>query len=168
MRASSVRATAHVRSGTSETDFKRGVREQPPAPETHPDYQDRIQRPAHPLNLLVAQLNKTWRVVDHPLQWRMQRRKGNPRAKNAGWRDRSFCTTREGLLRSVRQYCGKVEPAALAKLTALPAYHAMQNLDVRGTDQAQADSQSKPLAFKGLEDCGAVNQPPRSSQSALP
>jgi hypothetical protein len=37
--------------------------------------------PAHPLNRLKAQLNENWRVVDDPLQWVLQRRKGNPRKK---------------------------------------------------------------------------------------
>ena len=127
----------------------------------------RAERPAHPSNRLVAQLNATWRVMDDPLQWRLQRRKGNPRKKNSGWRDRSFCTTREGLLRCVREYCGDVEPAALAKLTALPEHYAMQNLDVRGTDQAHANGQSKPLVSQALEDCEAGDQPPRNSQPAL-
>ena len=151
----------------NQTTSKRGVREPSATPGTHRDYQERSQRPAHPSNYLVARLNATWRVVDDPLQWRLQRKKGNPRTKNSGWRDRSFCTTREGLLRCVREYYGEAEPAALAKLLALPEHHAMQNLDVPGTDHAQTDGQSKPLTSKGLEDCGAVDQPPRSSQSAL-
>jgi hypothetical protein len=112
-------------------------------PATPRDYQVRSERPAHPSNRLVAQFNETWRVVDDRLQWRLQRKKGNPRSKNAGWRDRSFCTTRERLLRCVREYCGSVEPSALAMLTDLPEHYGMQNLDVRGTDQAQADGQSE-------------------------
>ena len=70
-----------------------------------------------------AQLNKNWRVVDDPLQWILQRRKGNSRNKNSGWQDRSFCTTREGLLRCIREYCGEVNQNALADLQALPDYH---------------------------------------------
>ena len=167
MRASSVRATAHVGSETSETDFKRGVRERFAAQVSHLDYQDRANRPAHPSVGLIAQLNATWRVVDDPLQWKLQRKKGNPRSKNPGWENRSFCTTREGLLRCVREYCGNVEPAALAALTTLPEHHAMQNLDVRGTDQAQTDGQSEALVSEGLEDRGAVDQQSRNSQPAL-
>jgi hypothetical protein len=79
--------------------------------------------PAHPLNRFIAQLNKNWRVVDDPLQWILQRRKGNPRKKNSGWQDRSFCTTREVLLRCVREYCGEVDEKALADLKVLPEYH---------------------------------------------
>ena len=46
----------------------------------------RSPHPAHPTNRLVAHLNARWRVVDDPLQWRLQRKKGNPRSKNTGWR----------------------------------------------------------------------------------
>jgi hypothetical protein len=79
---------------------------------------------AHPSNRRIAQLNKSWRVMDDPLQWVLQRRKGNPRKKNSGWQDRSFCTTREALLRCIREYCGDVDQNALADLQALPEHHA--------------------------------------------
>jgi hypothetical protein len=72
---------------------------------------------------LLAQLNANWRVVDDPLQWILQRKKGNPRKKNYGWRNRSFCRTREGLLGCVREYCGDVDAGAQAQLEALPDYH---------------------------------------------
>ena len=125
------------------------MREPSTAQGKHQDNQERSQRPAHPSNYLVAQLNATWRVVDDPLQWRLQRKKGNPRTKNSGWRNRSFCTTRVELLRCVREYCGEVGPAALAKLIALPEHHGTQNLDVRGTSRAQVEEQSKGLASLG-------------------
>jgi hypothetical protein len=80
--------------------------------------------PAHPSNRLVTQLNRNWRVADDPLQWILQRRKGNPRKKNSGWENRSFCTTREALLRCVREYCGEVDQHALADLQVLPKHHA--------------------------------------------
>lgn len=35
----------------------------------------------HPSNRLIAQLNKNWRVVDDPLQWVLERRKGKLRKK---------------------------------------------------------------------------------------
>ena len=74
---------------------------------------------------------------------------GKSQKKNSGWRNRSFCTIRDELLRCVRQYCGDVEPAALAQLAALPDYHAMQNLDVRRTSRAQVEEQSEALASPG-------------------
>ena len=90
------------------------------------DYLDRSEAPAHPSNALIAQLNKNWRVVDDPLQWRLQRKKGKARRRNSGWQDRAFCTTRGALLRCVREYCGDVDTTALAKLAALSSDHAMR------------------------------------------
>jgi len=81
---------------------------------------DRADGPAHPSNRLLAQLNTNWRVVDDPLQWILQRRKGNPRKKNSGWRSRSLCRTRDALLRCVREHCGEIDPEALATLKELP------------------------------------------------
>jgi hypothetical protein len=78
---------------------------------------------AHPSNRLIAQLNKNWRIVDDPLQWILQRRKGNPRKKNSGWQDRSFCTTRAGLLVCIRENCGEVDDDALTQLQVLPEFH---------------------------------------------
>ena len=42
--------------------------------------------PAHPSSRLLAHLNENWRVVDDPLQWILQRRKGNPRTYAAAKR----------------------------------------------------------------------------------
>jgi hypothetical protein len=79
--------------------------------------------PAHPSKGGIAHLNPKWRVIEDPLQWILQRKKGNPREKNSGWQSRSFCRTREGLLRCVREYCGEVDADGLAQLEALPDYH---------------------------------------------
>jgi hypothetical protein len=62
--------------------------------------------------------------VDDQVQWILQRRKGNARKKNSGWRNRSFCTTREVLLRCIREHCGQVDENALSALEALPEHHA--------------------------------------------
>ena len=75
----------------------------------------------------------------------MQRRKGNSLRQELWLASSiSFCTTRAGLLRCVARTAVMWSPSALAKLTALPEHHAMQNLDVHGTDQAQADDQPNP------------------------
>jgi len=100
------------------------VRERSAAPAVHPGCQDQAEAVAHPSNRLIAQLNENWRVVDDPLQWILQRRKGSPRAKNSGWRNRSFCTTREGLLRCIRECIGETDVDAFAELRRLPENHA--------------------------------------------
>jgi len=108
------------------------VRERCAATGAQPDYQDPAEGPAHPSTRIVAQLNESWRVVDDPSRWRLQRKKGNSRKKNPGWRDRSFCTTREGLLRCICEHCGKVESAALAALSALPDDHGSAHFKQSG------------------------------------
>ena len=106
-----------------EAPSENGVRE-PTAPlPPAPTLSAICSPPAHPSNRLVAQLNTNWRVVNDPLQWVLQRRKGNPRKKNSGWKDRSFCTTRDALFRCVREYCGDVDQNALATLQELPDHH---------------------------------------------
>ena len=84
-----------------------------------PSSRDRAEGPTHPSNRLVAQLNETWRVIDDPLQWILQRRKGNPRKKNSGWQSRSVCRTRGALIRCTREYIGEVDGEALAKVHSL-------------------------------------------------
>ena len=90
----------------------------------------------------------------------LQRRKGNPRTKNSGWRDRSFCRTRDTLLRCIREYCGEVDAEALSQLKSLPDWHPdwdrrsqRTNLDVRGTSRAQVNTQSRAL---GVSEIGGL------------
>jgi hypothetical protein len=101
----------------------KGVRKPPIEGPAHQCCQDLTQHPRTHSNRLVAQLNGTGGVVDDPLQWILQRKKGTPRKKNSGWRSRSFCRTREALLRCVREYCGEVNVDCLAELQALPNWH---------------------------------------------
>jgi len=69
------------------------------------------------LNAFPTVLNSGWRVMDDPLQWLLQRKQGSR------WRNRSFCRTREGLLRCVNDHCGIVDLEALNRLEALPDFH---------------------------------------------
>lgn len=84
---------------------------------------DTLPAPAHPSSHLVAQLNEQWRVVDDPLQWILQKRKGKARNKSSGWQGRSFCRTREALLRCIREYCGDVAAENLDTICVLPDFH---------------------------------------------
>src|SRR5262245_49561226 len=105
MRASSVRATAHAivtggdeQSLCQDTSLDQGVREPSISRDRVSTATEVTECFAHPSNSLVAQLNASWRVVDDPLQWILQRRKGKPRSRNSGWRGRSFCRTKDALL----------------------------------------------------------------------
>ena len=144
------------------------VRGQPVGATRHQASSKGPNDPAHPSKPVIAQLNEKWRVIDDPLQWILQRKKGNPRNKNSGWQPRSFCRTREALLRCVREHCCSpdncqlrsireyrgVDKAALQQLRALPEWHLdwdRTNLDVHGTDLAQRDWGAKPLGPKASE-----------------
>lgn len=70
----------------------------------------------------IARLNATWRVVlcRDGIQWILQRRK-----KGGGdwpWRAMHYCQTRKALIRFTATLCGRVAPAALAILDALPEH----------------------------------------------
>ena len=67
---------------------------------------------------LTISLNAGWQVSEDELQWLLQRYQGGR------WRDRSFCRTREALLRCIREYCGKVHPVGLMQVEALLEWHA--------------------------------------------
>ena len=135
---------------------QRGVRDRFERPARDKGSQDASRRPAHPSNQLVAQLNASWRVVDDPLQWILQRRKGNPRKKSSGWQGRSFCRTRDALLRCVREYCCSpdkgqrrcireyqgVDKVALQQVCALPDWHLDEDVSLRGQPATSRPSRS--------------------------
>ena len=71
---------------------------------------------------VVAQLNTRWRVIEcsHRLQWILKRTVSTKTCATSRWQSRSFCGTKDGILRCSRQHAGPVEPAAAAVLAALP------------------------------------------------
>jgi hypothetical protein len=105
------------------TELQRGVRERPEHDGGHSPASPDVSRLAHPRQSFPLVLNANWRVIDEPLQWVVQQRKGNQRGKNTGWRGRFFFDTRSGLLNLTREYCGRVDPSVLASLAALPERH---------------------------------------------
>jgi hypothetical protein len=68
---------------------------------------------------VVAPLNGRWRVIvcKNSTQWILQTRRGGPDS----WRGRSFCSTREALVRCARLHAGDIAPDALVVLLRLPA-----------------------------------------------
>ena len=66
----------------------------------------------------VAALNDRWRVIvcKNSIQWILQRRRSGPNS----WRGRSFCCTREALIRCVREHAGQIGGDALVILLRLP------------------------------------------------
>ena len=67
---------------------------------------------------VVATLNCRWRVIvcKNSIQWILQTRRGGPDS----WRGRSFCRTREALVRCARQHAGEIAADALVILLRLP------------------------------------------------
>ncbi len=68
-------------------------------------------------------LNDHWRVVDDPLQWILEVRKGQAGKKSTGYRARSFCASRTGLTQCIRDNCGDLYPGTLARIDLLPDLH---------------------------------------------
>jgi hypothetical protein len=54
------------------------------------------------------------------VRWILQRAGSPERPRRNDWRSRSFCRTREALIRCTREYAGDTDPAAAAVLAALP------------------------------------------------
>jgi len=72
---------------------------------------------------VVAWLSDRHRVITckHSIQWILQRRDGE-RHGRARWAAAGYFLTREALIRASRALCGRIDPAALAALAALPEY----------------------------------------------
>jgi hypothetical protein len=68
---------------------------------------------------VIVHLNDRHRVIlcRDGVQWILQRRISN---LADGWRGRSFCRTKEALLRCIKENAGRVPSDALAILDALP------------------------------------------------
>jgi hypothetical protein len=71
---------------------------------------------------LVAVLNGKWRVIEcrDGIQWILQARDTLNALSTAVWRGRSYCRTKEALLRVCAAHAGKIDPTPTAILAALP------------------------------------------------
>jgi hypothetical protein len=71
---------------------------------------------------VVAVLNGKWRVIEcrDAIQWILQSRDTTKAASSGAWRGRSYCRTKEALLRICRVHAGTIDPSAAAILAALP------------------------------------------------
>ena len=69
---------------------------------------------------MIVQLNDRWRVTHDPLQWILQARKSRETVRHTGYYGRSYCRSRTALIRCIGEYCGEVDPAALAIVESWP------------------------------------------------
>ena len=81
---------------------------------------------------VVAVLNPKWRVIRcrDGIQWILQSR-DSATAANGVWRGRSYCRTKEALLRVCAKHAGEINPTAAAILVALPDWIEPPNLPSR-------------------------------------
>lgn len=70
-----------------------------------------MNKPSRYNQLLVAQLNDKWRVVDDGLQWILESRRGK------SWRPMSYCTQRDVIFRCYREDSAR-QKAAPEEITA--------------------------------------------------
>jgi hypothetical protein len=63
---------------------------------------------------VIARLNRRWRVIEcrNGIQWILQRRGSPEKVRRDDWRGRSYCRTREALIRCTREYCGAIDTRA--------------------------------------------------------
>jgi hypothetical protein len=71
---------------------------------------------------VVAVLNEKWRVIEcrDGLQWILQSRDTLRALPTAVWRGRSYCRSKEALLRVSAAHAGAINPTAAAIVTSLP------------------------------------------------
>jgi hypothetical protein len=71
---------------------------------------------------LVVVLNSGWRVIEcrHGAQWILQHRNRAETVARHAWRGRSYCRTREALIRCCDEHVSQIDPTARIMLAALP------------------------------------------------
>jgi hypothetical protein len=70
----------------------------------------------------IAKLNDRWRVIAcrHGIQWILQYRNRAEAVARDGWRGRSYCRTKEALIRVCDYHAGNLDLTARAILNELP------------------------------------------------
>jgi hypothetical protein len=88
---------------------------------------------------VVAILNGKWRVIEcrDRVQWILQSR-DSPKPEAGLWRGRSYCRTKEALLRVCATHAGKI---AAAMLAALPDWIEFSNLPTQSLTIGQQRSE---------------------------
>ena len=92
---------------------------------------------------VVAVPNPKWRVIRcrDGVQWILQC--CDTLKPDVGlWRGRSYCRTREALLRVCAAHAGQIDPTAAAVLAALPDWIEAPNLPARGSAEEHMNKDS--------------------------
>jgi hypothetical protein len=96
-------------------------------------------------------LNARWRVIvcRDGVQWVLQfrnRRSDQETVARDDWRGRSYCRTRDALIRCCDAYCGPIDPVALATLEALPEW--IEATAIMREIKAAIDAKPKPSTME--------------------
>lgn len=72
---------------------------------------------------VVVRLNEHWRIIEcrDGIQWILQRSDGERRGQTR-WSGRSYCRTRNALIRASRDLAGEIDGSAMAIVEGLPEW----------------------------------------------
>jgi hypothetical protein len=98
---------------------------------------------------VVAVLNRSWRVIRcrDGIQWILQSRDSATAAKGV-WRGRSYCRTKEALLRVCAAHAGKIDPTAVGLLVELPDWTEAPGMSDRMNDAASSASGEASMSLR--------------------
>jgi hypothetical protein len=123
---------------------------------------------------VLARLNSRWRVIAcrDGIQWILQYRNRAETVARDGWRGRSYCRTKEALIRVCDAHAGDIDPNAAAILACLPEwfpeeqYAPARNSRRASTDRAQPVDYSKFAINAGVAvtDVGSSGSPPTAGR----
>jgi hypothetical protein len=119
------RTAVAARAGTLSGDFNPGVAPDSPHSQIRPLDAPKVHRneSAEGYSPIVAVPNGKWRVIEcrDRVQWILQSRDTRKALCSGMWRGRSYCRTKEALLRVCVIHGGEINPtAAAAALAELP------------------------------------------------
>jgi hypothetical protein len=115
---------------------------------------------------VVTILNHRWRVITcrHGIQWILQYRNRAETVARDSWRGRSYCRTKEALIRVCDAHAGCITPESRAVLDALPG---RLEAPTQFSKEVAADAEP-PEPFRADYCRRRSSQPERLSRSGLP
>jgi hypothetical protein len=117
---------------------------------------------------IVAILNGRWRVIPcrHGIQWIFQSRNRAETVARNVWRGRSYCRTKEALIRVCDHHAGMIDPGARATLAGLPEWFPeKQNAPGRITGSVSTNCAQEVDYNKTVPDASVCHDPQEASQA---
>lgn len=90
---------------------------------------------------VIVRFEPNFRIIDGScgIQWVFQKRDGRRKSGAPRWTGRSYCRTRETLIRLYREFCDVVDPDVLAILEQMPERHPRWGVKKRRTKKPKND-----------------------------